>query len=47
MDKELPLTERERRQHRIRYYQWVIKIFKYADKFGMVFLENPYSSIKI
>ena len=23
MDKELPLTERERRQHRIRYYQWV------------------------
>jgi hypothetical protein len=23
MDKELPLNERERRQHRIRYYQWV------------------------
>lgn len=23
MDKELPLTERERRQNRIRYYQWV------------------------
>ena len=23
MDKELPLSERERRQHRIRYYQWV------------------------
>ena len=30
MDKELPLTERERRQHRIRYYQWVrVFFFRY------------------